>query len=47
MKKGNKALQEAVNKALKELKEDGTYQKSTTNGSAITTKNNIYPYELG
>ena len=27
MKKGNKALQEAVNKALKELKEDGTYQK--------------------
>ena len=47
MKKGNKALQEAVNKALKELKEDGTYQKSTTNGSAITTKNNIYLYELG
>ena len=27
VKKGNKALQEAVNKALKELKEDGTYQK--------------------
>ena len=27
VKKGNKELQEAVNKALKELKEDGTYQK--------------------
>ena len=27
VKKGNKALQDAVNKALKELKEDGTYQK--------------------
>ena len=27
VKKDNKALQEAVNKALKELKEDGTYQK--------------------
>lgn len=27
VKKGNKELQAAVNKALKELKEDGTYQK--------------------
>ena len=27
VKKGNKELQDAVNKALKELKEDGTYQK--------------------
>lgn len=27
VKKGNKELQQAINKALKELKEDGTYQK--------------------
>ncbi len=27
VKKGNTELQQAVNKALKELKEDGTYQK--------------------
>ena len=27
VKKGNKELQDAVNKALKELKEDGEYQK--------------------
>ena len=34
MKKGNKALQEAVNKALKELKKTALTKKSTTNGSA-------------
>ena len=47
MKKATKLYKKLLIKLLKNLKKTALTKKSTTNGSAITTKNNIYLYKLG